>query len=80
MGRNDPGTFGKRATMDEETLCYTYQRYAITTLQDEGQWWARARVTEKEAGGDRPVLGGPWKSRLEAKSAAEAFCDCRQAG
>ena len=35
--------------MDEGTVCYTYQRYAITTLQDEGQWWARARVTEKEA-------------------------------
>ena len=66
--------------MDEGTVCYTYQRYAITTLQDEGQWWARARVTEKEAGGDRPVLGGPWKSRLEAKVAAEAFCESRQAG
>ena len=70
----------ERVAMDEGTLCYTYQRYAITTLQDEGQWWARARVTGKEAGGDRSVVGGPWKSRLEAKSAAEAFCDCRHAG
>ena len=35
---------------------------------------------EKEAGGDRPVLGGPWKSKPEAKAAAEAFCDSRQAG
>ena len=78
-GKNPLGR-GKRVIMAEETLCYTYQRYAITTLQDEGQWWARARVAEKEAGGDRPVLGGPWKSGLEAKAAAEAFCDCRQAG
>ena len=66
--------------MDEGTLCYTYQRYAITTLQDEGHWWARARVTGKEAGGDRSVVGGPWKNRPEAKSAAEAFCDWGLAG
>ena len=70
----------ERVAMDEGTLCYTYQRYAITTLQDEGQWWARARVKGKEAGGDRSVVGGPWKSRLEAKSAAEAFCDWGLAG
>ena len=66
--------------MVEETTCYTYQRYTITTFQDEGEWWARARVAVKQAGGDRPVLGGPWKGRLEAKVAAEAFCDSRQAG
>ena len=29
---------------------------------------------------DRPVLGGPWKSKLEAKTAAEASCDCRKGG
>ena len=66
--------------MDFETMCYTYQRYTITTFQDEGEWWARARVTEKQAGGDRSVLGGPWKNRPAAKAAAEAFCDNRQAG
>jgi len=61
-------------------MCYPYQRYTITTFQDEGEWWARARVSEKQAGGDRSVLGGPWKSESEAKSAAEAFCDNRKAG
>jgi hypothetical protein len=66
--------------MDEETACYAYQRYTITTFQDEGEWWARARVSEKQAGGDRSVLGGPWKSKSEAKTAAEAFCDNRMAG
>jgi hypothetical protein len=43
-------------------------------------WWAKARVGEKDVGGDRPVLGGPWKSKLAAKSAAEAFCDSSKAG
>ncbi len=66
--------------MDEETRCYAYQRFTISTFQDEGEWWARARVSEKQAGGDRAVLGGPWKSKAEAKSAAEAFCDSRKAG
>ena len=80
MGHKNPERFGKRVAVDKETLCYTYQRYAITTLQDEGQWWARARVAEKEAGGDRPVLGGPWKSGPEAKVAAEAFCNSGKAG
>jgi hypothetical protein len=80
VGPKNPGRFGKRAIMDEETMCYTYQRYTITTFQDEGQWWARARVVEKQAGGDRPVLGGPWRSKPEAKTAAEAFCDNSQAG
>jgi hypothetical protein len=80
VGRKDPGRSGKRANMDEETMCYTYQRYTITTFQDQGDWWARARVAVKQAGGDRPVLGGPWKSKPEAKTAAEAFCDSRQAG
>jgi hypothetical protein len=66
--------------MDEERVCYPYERYTITTLQDEGQWWARARVALKQAGGDRAVLGGPWKSRSDAKAAAEAFCDSKKAG
>ncbi len=66
--------------MDEERTTYPYQRFTITTFQDEGVWWARARVAEKDAGGDRPVLGGPWKSRVGAKIAAEAFCDRRKAG
>jgi len=66
--------------MDEERTSYPYQRYTITTLQDWGVWWATARMGEKDIGGDRPVLGGPWKSRLAAKAAAEAFCDRRKAG
>ena len=66
--------------MDEERTTYSYQRYTITTLRDEGVWWAKARIAEKDAGGDRPVLGGPWKSQGEAKTAAEAFCDGKKAG
>ncbi len=66
--------------MDEEWASYPYQRYMITTLRDEGVWWAKARPTEKAVGGDRPVLGGPWKSRGDAKVAAEAFCDSGRAG
>jgi hypothetical protein len=66
--------------MDEERTSYPYQRFTITTLRNEGVWWARARVAEKDAGGDRPVLGGPWKNRVGAKTAAEAFCDRRKAG
>lgn len=71
---------GKRATMDEERTSSPYQQYTITTLHDEGVWWAKARRAEKDVGGDRPVLGGPWKSKLEAKTAAEASCDCRKGG
>ena len=66
--------------MDEERTSYPYQRYTITTIRNWGVWWARARVTGKDAGGDRPVLGGPWKSKVEANTAAEAFCDTRKAG
>jgi hypothetical protein len=61
--------------MDAERSSYPYHGYTITTLQEDGVWWARARVAEKDAGGDRPVLGGPWRSRVEAKTAAQAFCD-----
>ena len=66
--------------MDEERTTYSYQRYTITTLREEGVSWAKARVAEKDAGGDRPVLGGPWRSQGDAKTAAEAFCDSRKAG
>jgi hypothetical protein len=71
---------GKRATMDQERRSYLYQRYTITTLRDEGVWWAKARVAEKDVGGDRPVLGGPWRTQVEAEAAAEAFCDNSKAG
>ena len=37
-------------------------------------------MVEKDAGGDRPGPGGPWKSQVEAKTAREAFCDSRKAG
>jgi hypothetical protein len=66
--------------MDGERTTYPYQRYTITTFQDEGVWWAKARVAEKDAGGDRPVLGGPWTSRVSAKTGAEAFCDSGKVG
>jgi len=66
--------------MDEETMCTTYQRYTITTFHDDGVWWARARITAKDAGGDRPVVGGPWTSRPGAQAAAELFCASGKAG
>ncbi len=66
--------------MNEERASYPYQRFTITTFREEGVWWAKARVAEKEDGADRPVLGGPWRSQGEARSAAEAFCDGKKAG
>ena len=30
--------------MDEERTSYPYQRYRVTTLQEDGVWWARARL------------------------------------
>jgi hypothetical protein len=70
----------KRVTMDEERTSYPYQRYTITTLRHEGIWWAKARVALKDVGGDRPVVGGPWRTQVEAEAAAEVFCDSRKAG
>jgi hypothetical protein len=69
-----------RTTMDEQRTSYPYRQFTITTLLHEGVWWAKARVAEKDVGGDRPVLGGPWKSQSAAKTAAEAFCDRGKAG
>ena len=70
----------KRVAMDEERMSYPYQRFTITVLRHEGVWWAKARVALKDVGGDRPVVGGPWKTQVEAETAAEAFCDSRKAG
>lgn len=61
--------------MNEERVSYPYHGYTITTLIDDGVWWATVRAEEKDAGGDRPVLGGPWAVRLHARAAAQAFCD-----
>lgn len=69
-----------RTAMDGEQTSYPYRQFTITTLREEGVWWAKARLAEKNAGGDRPVLGGPWRSQAAAKVAAEAFCDGGQAG
>ncbi len=66
--------------MEEERTSYPYQCYTITTFRDEGVGRAKARATEKDVGGDRPVLGGPWKGKPEATAAAEAFCDTGRAG
>ena len=63
-----------------ETASSLYQCYKITTFQDAGEWWVRARGMKKDTGGDRPVLGDPWKSKPEARTAAEAFCDSGRAG
>ena len=65
--------------MDAETVCSLYQCYIITTFQDAGEWWVSARGVKKGAGGDRRVLGGPWRSKPEARIAGEAFCDSGQA-
>ncbi len=65
---------------NEQRTSYPYQRYTITTFRDEGVWWATARATVKDVGGDRPVPGGPWKGKPEATAAAEAFCDTGRAG
>jgi hypothetical protein len=69
---------GRGATVSEERTSYSYQRFTITTFQETGLWWARARMAGKIAGGDRPVSGGPWKSKPQAKTAAEAFCNSRK--
>jgi hypothetical protein len=66
--------------MDEQWASYPYQRFTITTFRAEGVWWARARIAEKDVGGDRPVTGGPWRSQTDAKSAAEMFCNSGRAG
>ncbi len=66
--------------MDEQRMTYPYQQFTITTYCAEGVWWVRARVAEKDAGGDRSVTGGPWRSRAAARSAAEGFCDRGRAG
>lgn len=66
--------------MVEEMVSYPYDQFTITTFREEAVWWAKARVAEKDAGGDRPVLGGPWRTRGAAAAAAEAFCRSRQAG
>lgn len=63
--------------MASERMSYPYHGYTITTLLDDGVWWATFRAAEKDAGGDQPVLGGPWGARLHARNAAQAFCDSR---
>ena len=66
--------------MDEDWASYPYQQFTITTFRAEGTWWARARIADKDVGGDRPVMGGPWHSRASARAAAEAFCNAGRAG
>ena len=61
--------------MEEERTSYLYGEYTITTLRNDGVWWARARVSLKIEAGDRPVRGGPWKSVEQAMTAAQRFCD-----
>jgi len=66
--------------MDEEWASYPYQRFTITTLREGRVWWAKARVADKDVGGDRPVLGGPWGSQADARVAAQVFCESGKAG
>ncbi len=63
--------------MVSDRSSYPYHGYTITTLLEDGLWWATVRAVEKEAGGDQPVLGGPWGTRVHARNAAQAFCDRR---
>jgi len=39
-----------------------------------------SRNTNKDAGGDRPVLDGHWKNKGDAKTAAKAYCGSGKAG
>lgn len=66
--------------MGQDPSLYLYRDYVIATTRDEGVWWATARAAGKSLGGDRAVLGGPWKSEAEAVVAAEAFCNSGKAG
>lgn len=66
--------------MDEDRSFCLYRDYVISTLREEGVWWATARAATKSPGGDRAVLGGPWKSQADAVTAAEAFCNSGKAG
>ncbi len=63
--------------MASDQVSYPYHGYTITTLLEDGVWWAAVRAATKDAGGDQPVLGGPWGSRIHAKTAAQAYCDRR---
>ena len=66
--------------MVEQSSFYLYNQYVISTLREEGVWWATARAAGKGLGGDRAVRGGPWKTEADAAAAAEAFCDSGKAG
>jgi len=66
--------------MPEESAFYLYRDYVISTLREEGVWWATARVAWKGLGGDRAVLGGPWANEADAVGAGEAFCNSGKAG
>jgi hypothetical protein len=66
--------------MGQEPSLYLYRNYVISTTRDDGVWWATARPAGKSLGGDRAVLGGPWKSEADAVAAAEAFCNSGKAG
>ncbi len=66
--------------MVEEMTSYPYHGFTITVFREDGLWWAKTRMAEKEAGGDRALLGGPWRTRPAAPAAAEAFCQQVQAG
>ena len=66
--------------MVQQSAFYLYGEYVISTLREEGVWWATARPPGKGLGGERPVLGGPWRTEGEAVAAAQAFCDSGKAG
>ena len=66
--------------MVEKSSFYLYRKYVISTLHEEGVWWATARPAGKSLGGDRAVRGGPWKTETDAVAAAEAFCNTGKAG
>lgn len=64
----------------DRSRTYRYRSYTIRTLRDGGGWGAKAGPTQVGAGGERAVLGGPWRRETEARAAAEAFCNRGKAG
>lgn len=63
-----------------EVTSYPYRGFTITVFRKDGVWWGKARAAEKDPGGDRAILGGPWRTRPAAQAAAEDFCGSAHAG
>ena len=62
-------------TMDQGSSAHLYRDYVISTLHDEGVWWATAAPAGRSLDTKRRVPGGPWTIEGDAVRAAEAFCN-----